>query len=380
METWSVHHLFQDAELLRGSTTAYDLKQYAQKLMRANLPVIFTLKHLSLIAGVEYDYLRKTVDRRQESANYRMFAIHKRSGGRRFIHAVSGQLFKVHQFINTELLQKLEPHSASFAFHAKGGIRKCALMHCGARWLFQYDLKNFFHDINEADVFTVFQNAGYRPLFAFELARICTTTRLPEHLRHLLWPTLQIHKSYSFYNDRDGAMGVLPQGAPTSPMLSNLAAFSLDRQLTDYADQHGLVYTRYADDLTLSTSGNLPKNLSIGHIHRTIVGIIRKCGFRENEKKIRIAGPGSKKIVLGLLVDGYIPRISKETYKRINRHLYAINKYGLMEVATHEKFDSPLGLYNHIAGLIAFVKDVDRTRWSLFNEQFAKIKNPWRYS
>ncbi len=378
MEAWSVHHLSQAVTPVLGKSAADHLKDYAQRLLRTNLPVIFTLRHLAKITTVEYGVLRATVERRRESANYRMFAVKKRSGGRRHIHAVTGDLFKVQQFINLELLQKLKPHPASYAFHAEGGIRKCASVHCGARWIFQYDLENFFHTLSESDAYQVFMNAGYRPLLAFELARLCTTTRLPGHLKHHLWPKRirATHKTYQFYLERSGATGVLPQGAPTSPMLSNLAAFSLDEKLTTFADQHGFVYTRYADDLTFSAGGELPERMSIGDIHRSVVGIIRKCGFRENTKKTRVAGPGSKKVVLGLLVDGLIPRLSKETYKRIDRHLHAVQIYRLAAVAEHEKFDSAIGFYNHLAGLIAFVKDVDAARWQEFHNQFTKIAAP----
>ncbi|WP_373086119.1 reverse transcriptase family protein [Sneathiella sp.] len=352
METWSVHHLSQAAAPVLGKPAADHLKAYAQQLAPANLPVIFTLRHLAKITKVEYGVLRITVERRRESANYRMFAVKKRAGGRRHIHAVTGDLFKVQQFINLELLQKLKPHPASYAFHADGGVRKCASVHCGARWIFQYDLENFFHTLNESDAYRVFMNAGYRPLLAFELARLCTTTRLPDHLKYHLRPKRIVtsQKAYQFYVDRTGAMGVLPQGAPTSPMLSNLAAFGLDEKLTALADLHGFIYTRYADDLIFSAGGELPTHMSIGDIHRVITKIIRKCGFRENIKKTRIAGPGSKKVVLGLLVDGPIPRLSKETYKRIDRHLYATQKYGLVAVAEHEKFDSAIGFYNHLSG------------------------------
>lgn len=375
MEVWTVHHLFQAAMPALGKPASDHLKAYAQRLIRANLPVIFTLRHLAKISAVEYDVLRATVERRRESANYRMFAVKKRSGGRRYIHAVTGDLFRVQQFINMELLQKLKPHPASFAFHADGGIRKCASEHCGARWIFQYDLENFFHTLSESDAYRVFVNAGYRPLLAFELARICTTTRLPEHLKHYLYPRgiNSSQKTYKFYS---GEAGVLPQGASTSPMLSNLAAFDLDEKLTAFAVLHGFTYTRYADDLTFSASGELPERMSVGDINRHIFGIIRKCGFIENRNKTRVAGPGSKKIVLGLLVDGPIPRLSKETYKRIDRNLYATQKYGLSAVAEHEKFDSAVGFFNHLSGLISFVKDVDVARWREFHEQFVKIPAP----
>lgn len=377
MEAWSVHHLSQKAEPILGQAAADDLKVYALRLRQAGLPVIFSLGHLSRITGVDYSLLRTTVERRRESANYRMFAIKKRSGGRRHIHAVTGELFKAHQFINSEILQKLEPHAASFAFHSDGGIRACASEHCGARWLFQFDLANFFYSVSETDVYGVFAELGYRPLLAFEMARICTTTRLPKHLLPYLWASYS-RKShgYRFYADRLGAIGVLPQGAPTSPMLSNLVARSLDEALTVFSTQHGFVYTRYADDLTLSCGGNLPKGMTIGSLCRKVIGIIRKNGFRENPDKTRIAGPGSKKIVLGLLVDGEVPRISKETFRRIDRHLHAVERYGVVDVTNHEKFDSPIGFYNHLDGLIAFVKDVDRVRWKIFYERFSKLQTP----
>lgn len=378
MEAWPVHHLSQQATLKLGKLAANDLKAYALRLLRTGLPVVFTLRHLSKIVGVEYYLLRASVERRREAANYRMFAIKKRSGGRRHIHAVTGELFKAQQFVNAEILQKLKPHPASFAFHADGGVRACASIHCGARWLFQYDLKDFFYSVSEADVYKVFENAGYRPLLAFELARICTTTRLPEHLRKYLWPkrSNDSWRDYKFYSEHKRAMGVLPQGAPTSPMLSNLVAFTLDQALTEFADQYGLVYTRYADDLTLSAGGDFPEGLSVGHIHRNVIGMIRKNGFRENPKKIRVAGPGSKKVVLGLLVDGAEPRLSKETFKRIDRHLHATLKYGIVDVSIHERFDSPIGFYNHLAGLIAYVKDVDTARWKEFHDQFSRIQSP----
>src|SRR3546814_16051573 len=91
MESWSVHHLYKTAEPLLGHDPAVQLKAYAQKLVRSRLPVIFTLKHLSKIVGVDYNILRATIERRRESINYRMFAIKKRSGGRRFIHSEIGR-------------------------------------------------------------------------------------------------------------------------------------------------------------------------------------------------------------------------------------------------------------------------------------------------
>lgn len=375
MEFWSAHHLYETAKEKLGAEDAIELRKYAQRLMNLRLPVIFSLGHLANIAESDYQFLRDTVNRRREAANYKMFAVRKRSGGRRFIHAVSGQLISVQQFINTEILQKISPHPCSFAFHRSGGIRECAASHCGAKWLFQYDLSDFFYNVNEKDVFQIFERLGYRSILSLELARICTTTRLPRHLDRYLRRRNSRTDDGLPYKIPD-FIGVLPQGAPTSPMLSNFAAENLDIQLNDFAVKNGFVYTRYADDLTLSAT-SLPQKMSFGDIHRSIVGSIRYSGFRENEKKIRIAGPGSKKIVLGLLVDGERPRISKETYNRIDRHLYASEKFGIVQAAKYEGFDSAYGFYNHIAGLVAFVSDVDKKRGEEFRKRIKNIPIRW---
>ena len=371
METWSAHQLFKKASSKLDNISAQKLVKYYQNLQSQNLPVIFTLRHLSKITNTNYLVLRKTIMRRRELANYRMFSIKKRSGGWRYIHQVNKELFKVQQFINSEILQKIQPHPASFAFHSNGGIKRCALKHCGARWLFQYDLKDFFYTLNEKNVYDIFHNQGYRSLLAFELARICTTTRLPKCLQKYITSHAYC-VNYKFYDNH--MLGILPQGAPTSPMLSNLATFKLDTLLTNLAKKHDLVYTRYADDITFSTY--LDKRKEKFKIHRDIIKTIIESGFIINNKKTRIAGPGARKIVLGLLVDGDRPRIPKETYKRIERLLYASNKYGLIETAKHENFDTPYGFYNHISGLMSFVKDVDYERWKYLNSLFSNIRNP----
>lgn len=374
MEKWPAHQLFKKATSKLSILSAQNLTKYCQELQNKNLPVIFTLRHLAKITDTNYFILRKTIMRRREQANYRMFSIQKRSGGYRYIHQVNKEIFKVQQFINSEILQKIQPHQASFAFHSNGGIKRCALKHCGARWLFQYDLKDFFYTINEKNVYEIFCEYGYRPLLAFELARICTTTHLPRNLLNYTYIARSL-SDYKFYMNTRNQFGVLPQGAPTSPMLSNLATFKLDVSLTELANKNNLIYTRYADDITFSSYIDISKNNKF-NIHREIINIISQHNFLINAKKTRIAGPGARKVVLGLLIDGEKPRIPKETYKRIERLLYASNKYGLIKTANHEGFDTPYGFYNHLSGLIAFVKDVDNARWEYFSNLFSNIERP----
>ena len=380
MENWSLSSLRKNAIERYGTDkrSIESITAYAHRLKSKNLPVVFSLGHLSKITGVDYHVLHQTVDRDRETANYKMFRISKRSGGFRYIHIVESKLARVQKYIHTEILKRVSPHPTSFAFHSEGGIYKCAARHCEARWLLQFDLENFFYDIDERRVFRVFENFGYRSILAFEMARLCTTTKLPKpilnHPRYrakgIMRPRLFEKKT--FYED--ARPGVLPQGASTSPMLANFVARSLDETLDAYAMENSLVYTRYADDITFSAY-ELPERKSIGKLKREIVHIIRKYGFKENEKKFRVAGPGSRKRVLGLLVDGREPKLSKETRKRVDRLLYAVEKYGWDAVASHDGFGSTYGLQNHLCGLIAFTKDVDRGRWESYDKKFHSLLN-----
>ena len=392
METWSAHHLYSTARESLGTPIANDLVRYADNLRSEKLPVVFSLRHLAELIGVRYWFLHETVNRMRESSNYRMYAIRKRSGGRRFIHSVSSELHKVQSWINQNILQRCEPHPCSYAFHRNGGIRACAAAHCGARWLFQFDLKDFFYDVSEIDCYRVFKHLGYRKLLSFELARICTTKRLPKwcpRAQHHGCGDIWYYDDYTHrwevfacdvprdlpYVERFGRMGALPQGAPTSPMLSNLAAIALDEMLHAFAREHGMVYTRYADDLTLSAS---ELELSRKEVRRRVKGIIRKTGFAENELKSRIAGPGSRKLVLGLLVDGDQPRISKATYNSVDRMLHGVERFGFESTASHFQFESSYGFHNHLSGLIAFVKSVDERRFVEFADRMANAKSKWQ--
>jgi RNA-directed DNA polymerase len=379
METWSAHHLYKKVEKELGNDTAFEIQKYANSLRKKGLPVIFSLGHLSNITGIDYKLLHDTVNRRREKANYNLFPISKRSGGRRFIHAVNGKLFDLQKYINEEILQKIQPHPSSYAYHRSGGIRACASQHCGCKWLFQFDLKDFFYTISEPLVFDVFRRMGYTKLLSFELARLCTTLYLPVNKQCYL--NYIIGNDYDFLSEEimtkpyllQHYIGVLPQGAPTSPMISNLAATKMDENLYTYSQSNGFVYTRYADDLTFSACV-LPERKSIGQIKREILSLIRKSGFKENTEKIRVAGPGSKKTVLGLLVDDEQPRISNELLKRIDRNLYSIEKFGIEQTALHDGFESQYGLINHISGLISYIKDVDYERWKKLKPRFRAIQ------
>ncbi len=117
----------------------------------------------------------------------------------------------------------------------------------------------------------------------------------------------------------------LAQGAPTSPALANLAAFGLDARLAGLARSAGATYTRYADDLTLS-GGPALRRAAPGIVD--LVGrIARDEGFRVNEDKTRIAGPGQRRLVTGLVVNER-PQVPRADYDRLRAVLHDAARHG----------------------------------------------------
>ena len=321
---------------------------------------IFTLRHLSELTGAPYTTLRSIV-RRDGPAPYRIFKIHKRplpgeAVRFRTIVVPDRELMSLQRWLNAYVLDHAAPNRASVAFSTGDSIRKAAEPHCGASWLIKMDLRNFFESVTERQVYEVFRVIGYQPLIAFELSRLCTRVA-PSHL-HLSryrapwgWRTIEPYWQ--------GLMGHLPQGAPTSPRLANLAARKLDEGLDNLAEGHNFIYSRYADDLTFSTQGSFSRGGA-----RTLVGKIvaeiGKAGFAPNEAKTSIAPPGARKVVLGLLVDGDEPRLSREFKAKLRQHLYYLEKYGSAAHAERQGNATVFGLHRHVLGLIQHARQIER--------------------
>jgi RNA-directed DNA polymerase len=223
-------------------------------ITQPELPAILSLNHLATRVGVSYVKLRKIVSRGLES--YTHFRIRKRSGGHRLISIPEPTLMRVQRWIAAHVLNKQAVHHCSFAFSPGSSIWKCANRHTGARWLVKMDVAAFFGSISEIQVYRVFQDIGYQPLVAFELARLVTHAPISSARYELPQWRARNHPS-PIASYRSGRVGYLPQGAPTSPMLSNLIMRDIDKQIEAIAKSVGVRYTRYSDDITFSTRGEL---------------------------------------------------------------------------------------------------------------------------
>ena len=329
------------------------------------LTPVLTLRHLAYLADVDYGLLRAIITRANDNP-YRIFRIRKRpsyEGEIRFriIAVPNPSLLRVQQWITQRILSHATPHTASVAYTKKSTLLSAAQPHCGCRWLIKLDVRSFFESINEISVYRVFKSLGYQPLIAFEMSRLCTRlgTRTPLRStkrwrsRRENWPTI------AAYSKRH--MGHLPQGAPTSPMLANLAVRDFDRAVTDIAEKFGLAYTRYADDLTLSTADdNFSRDRSrevIGKVYSAMA----HAGLSPNVTKTQIRPPGSRKIVLGLLVDDKRPRLTRDFKAKMRQHIHFLSRtdVGPIGHARARGFASVVGLKHHIWGLVSFARQIE---------------------
>jgi len=344
--------------------------RYGKNLHSNGFPVVFSLAHLAELADSNYSKLREIIHRR--IVPYGRFKIHKRSGGYRQIVVPHPYLFVVQKWINSHILSLASPHRCAKAYIKGACIVDNANIHCGARWLIKMDLRRFFESVTEKQVYHVFSQMGYTSLLSFEMARLCTIAiSNSKKATSMRWS--QQSDKYELYK-YSSMVGHLPQGAPTSPMLSNLIFRNLDDKIEKIAADYDLAYTRYSDDIILSAYNFSRSNAK--KVISEISIILSKSGFRRNMKKTHIIPPGARKIVTGLTVNHNEPKIQKELKQRIENHLYYATKFGPQSHCQKKEFKSVLGFKNHLKGLIDFVKSVNPVKGGLFLKEFHEIKWP----
>lgn len=339
-----------------------DAKILAQK----RLPVIFTLNHLAKLTGSSYRFLHSVVERKYDP--YFHFTILKRNGTRRAISAPRPILFNALNFIKEKILDSDYilnfMDDAVFSFRKKRSIVDNAKIHIGASWLIKIDIVDFFGAIKEISVFNFFSSLGYAALLSFEMARLVTWPQLNLYSTTILSST-SYHK-YKFYSGDLNNHGSLPQGAPTSPQLSNIIFKPVDIILNYVSKKYGCVYTRYADDLFFS-SNKLDKR-SIKLIIQEVRSNLSRFGYELNQSKTKVFSPGSKKIVTGIIVTDNTLRLNKKFKDEIKKHIFFIEKNGLQEQAHHSGSKNAISFLAYLRGKLNFARQVEPNfalKWAL---------------
>ncbi|MDX2236961.1 MAG: reverse transcriptase domain-containing protein [Hyphomonadaceae bacterium] len=279
-----------------------------------------TIADVAAFLGSTPGNLTWTLYKAPDSVRYRAFEIPKRSGGMRQIHAPIGLVRDWQSKLAPILQAAYEAHPAAHGFLPARGVMTNARLHVGQRLVLNIDLEDFFPSVNFGRVRGLFMKPPFccAPAAATVLAQICT--------------------------HRNG----LPQGAPTSPALSNFAAAALDRRLTRLAKDNNLRYSRYADDITFSTNQPVfppavaEMRIDDGASLRVRAGealerAVAAAGFSINHKKVRLQKRGQRQSVTGIVVNERA-NITRTRVRKVRAMLHAWKKHGL-EAAGWEHFN-----------------------------------------
>lgn len=267
---------------------------------------------------------------------YRVFNIYNEEKIRRIL-APSKKLKERQKWILRNILSKIELNDCVHGFVKGRSIVTNAKCHVRKKEILCLDISDFFPSIKLKEVVRVFKQLGYIEEVAEELGNLCTFE------------------------------GVLPQGAPTSPTLSNAIFTIVDEKLIGYSKKNNLVYTRYADDITFST--NMSK---IERHTEPIINIINEYGYSINVDKTHIMKDNYRKMVTGLVVNESV-KIPKKFKKYFKQEIYYCKKYGVSQHLHAIGRDSAVNFKEYMYGKAYFIKMVERDLGEYYLKQLDEL-------
>lgn len=321
-EQWRAFLSDHVREMDLDPAVANRLAVYVEKLLGQDLPVVFDLEHLSRLCGIRRRKMAAIIF--SPSSFYRRFAIKKSNGGTREISAPNLVLKECQRWILSEILEKIRLPDCVQGFAIDRSIVTNARIHINKPMVVNVDIRDFFPSIKSKRVFNLFRQLGYGKDISFYLTRLTTL---------------------------DGA---LPQGAPTSPMISNAVVRHLDIRLSRLAHEGGHAYSRYADDLTFSGASSLISMLPL------IQSIVKEEGFDLNPSKTRIMRSHKRQEVTGLVVNHGVA-INRGHRRWLRQQVHYMRKFGPEDCARFME-SSKKNRREFFYGHAFFVRMVDRAK------------------
>ncbi|MCM2372356.1 reverse transcriptase family protein [Aporhodopirellula aestuarii] len=357
------------ADLFRylGDGVSYELSQREtdqERLSAAGLPMLLTPEQLAGAIGFSARRLRWLAYHRdaQASCHYVHFRVPKKNGGTRSLAAPRPQIAACCRWIDHEILRLIPPHPAAHGFVLRRSTVTAAEPHVGQDVIVNMDLSDFFPTITFPRVRGWFASLGYSRQVATVLALLCTESpRTPVDVN-----TSDIGGQSSPRLWLATGSRQLPQGACTSPAISNLVCRSMDRRLTGLCEKLGWKYTRYADDLSFSTSEK--GESQIGYLIHRVSGIVRDERFAINDSKTRIQRRNNRQSVTGLVVNDRV-NVPRETVRRLRAILHHAKTEGLAA----QNRDGHDDFYGWLTGMIGYVRAVDPVKGERLQSQLAEV-------
>ena len=291
----------------------------------------------------QLSYWAFRVDKRQA---YRTFLIPRRNGKERRIEAPTRTLKYLQRLIHESMSRLYGPHPAVHGFRSEHSIVTNAKSHLGRKYVLNIDIQDFFPSITRKRI--------YGRLIAEPYSLNSTVAHVISMLSTNVFTQL-------------------PQGSPSSPVLANMVAAELDSEMAYLCSSLYCRYTRYADDITISTSRNemhphiarYPNSRGTGQvaIGDRLTGLIEKHGFKLNYEKNRLQSYWTRQMCTGLVVNGDRVSLPRPYMRRLRSLVHHWQKNGWQDAANvlHIKenrplFDSRAKLQNHVIGRIGYVK------------------------
>jgi len=285
----------------------------------------------------------------------------KRHGSWRLIEAPKPRLKAMQRRILRDILDRAPPHDTAFAFVKGRSCAAAAARHASEGVVVTVDLKDFFLNTPLRRVHAIFRCLGYPTAVARTLTGLCSTTTPSAVLDSNFSAAAPNHETRKRY-----ASAHLPQGAPTSPALANLAARRLDCRLTGLASRFDARYTRYADDLTFSGDKALLSQLD--RFIRAIDEIVKDEGFALNAHKTRIMPRSTRQSVTGIVVNQHI-NIARPDYDTLKATLTNCARHG----ATTQNRDGHADYHAHLNGRVTWIETVNPRRGEKLRRIFETI-------
>ena len=309
---------------------------------------------LRLDAGELAAFADTQLRNRRSSARLQHYRVTTRvgaSGSVRVLEAPKERLKTLQRLILRDILSAVPVHDAAHGFVAGRSALSAAQCHVGRPLVVLADLEAFFASVTAQRVYGIFRTAGYAEAVAHVLTGLCTTA-----LSTAGWARIPPGRDSEAHwrLGRRLAVPHLPQGAPTSPALANLAAWSLDLRLSGLARSWKVDYTRYADDLVFSGPSFRAGQIAL---LTTVGDIVTEEGFALNVAKTRSRSRAQRQQVLGIVVNER-PAIARPTVDELRAILHNCATHG---PSTQNREGHP-DFRAHLAGRISWVAQAHPTR------------------
>lgn len=240
-----------------------DARAFVEK---TGLPFISSSKHIAAYLSISPSLIRQILHKKEY--HYRQFELKKKDGTPRVISTPKTYLKVIQWWICDNILDHLDQPEAIHGFRRGRSYITNAQSHLGCRHILNMDIEQFFPSISAVMISECFQEMGFGADGANLIAELTSLG------------------------------GSAPTGAPTSPSIGNIVLKNFDRDLCQLSSQHGLQYTRYADDLTFSSNEMISSD-AVDMVKNVIEGY----GFSVNSKKTKFMGPGDRMEVTGVVIN-----------------------------------------------------------------------------